>query len=257
MDTFLEACRAGDIENLRRAMSDTLDLQQGLLEAIKAQSIPVIGLLLERGVSIDHMSFIAAAREQSEEVYACFIAHGWDVNSTEHGSTALRYVQLADAFTVLTIRLAETPSMAVWLIDHGADPNVKSHDRYGEPTVTNMSTAMATNDVPIMKVLLAHGALLEKNLFEPCLAPWFDEECPAETLQFLIDSGLDPNVIVERGNGTPLQLAARRNLLAKVKVLLQAGADCKVTNETGQTPLDEAKQSGNAAMIELLQRESP
>lgn len=103
-----------------------------------------------------------------------------------------------------------------------------------------------------MRILVAHGAVLESELFDKCVAPFLDDKIGVETLQWLLDSGLDPNVIVDRGRGTPLQLAVRRGMLDKARALLQAGSSMMVHNEDGETPLEEAQKVCNKEMVELL-----
>lgn len=95
MDEMVAACRSGNIASIEEMLSSEVvvsDLQKGLCEAIEAEQIPIIRMLMQHGVTIDELSFRAAIRAGSIDIYNCFLENGWEINNLEHGKTALRYV---------------------------------------------------------------------------------------------------------------------------------------------------------------------
>lgn len=140
------------------------------------------------------------------------------------------------------------------MLEHGADPNLKHRpDECSSYQGTAIRSALAINQLESIKILVKHGAVLESNLLEPCIAPFMHEKIGIETVQYLLDAGLDPNVIIKGGSGTPLQLAVRYGLHDRVEAFLQAGADPYVENRSGETPLEEAEKSNNEAIVKLLE----
>lgn len=117
-----------------------------------------------------------------------------------------------------------------------------------------METALADNHLQSMRILVQFGAVLELKLLEKCLGARRAPALPDEALQCVLDLGMDPNQYLDNCEGSPLQVATRRGLTEKVRLLLLAGANLDVRNDSSQTPLDEAKEAGNQAMVELLQR---
>jgi ankyrin repeat protein len=69
----------------------------------------------------------------------------------------------------------------------------------------------------------------------------------------LIRAGGDPNMKIGPNEDTPLILAAGKEHVKVVKVLLANGADKEVTNKFGDTALDIAEEKGHKEMIELLE----
>jgi ankyrin repeat protein len=67
-----------------------------------------------------------------------------------------------------------------------------------------------------------------------------------------IADGADPDAFRGTSNYTPLQWAARRNLVAAIVALIAAGAHVDCPSCNGSTPLTTAAWSGHTAAIEAL-----
>lgn len=67
----------------------------------------------------------------------------------------------------------------------------------------------------------------------------------------LLEGGFDLGYANDDGD-IPLQLAARHNAVAVVKLLLDRGANPNAVNPRGETALHQAASKGNAAVVELL-----
>ena len=74
-------------------------------------------------------------------------------------------------------------------------------------------------------------------------------------MQIFLKYGADPNIqdSFDVGLNTPLHIAAEKNQLEVIKLLLSAGAHPSMKNKSGFTPLHMAARAGNkdAAMILL------
>jgi hypothetical protein len=71
----------------------------------------------------------------------------------------------------------------------------------------------------------------------------------------LLRHGVVVDVINTRGC-TALWMASREGYLPTVQLLVEGGADIDKASNNGQTPLDIARQFGNAAVAEYLTNES-
>jgi ankyrin repeat protein len=121
------------------------------------------------------------------------------------------------------VRLA----MATWMIEHGSDV----HQGGDGPL---MRAALKTTRIPMMELLLAHGADVNAEwhghfpiIFAPC------EALDPEALQWLLDHGADPNCSNASGRGTALDYVLEtyarspERLSACIDRLLDAGGRTK------------------------------
>jgi hypothetical protein len=69
----------------------------------------------------------------------------------------------------------------------------------------------------------------------------------------LVEHGADVNVRHTQWGYTPIYMAAASGSANCVKYLLAHGADPTLSSKSGQTPLDRAKEKGDAQIVELLQ----
>ena len=79
---------------------------------------------------------------------------------------------------------------------------------------------------------------------------------PAYTEDFitsLINSGISLNAIDGKLNETPLHVAAEYSSLKCVKRLVEAGADKRLKNSLGETPLDVARKAGRSDIVNFLE----
>lgn len=74
-----------------------------------------------------------------------------------------------------------------------------------------------------------------------------------EVARILIDAGADVNLrAANAAKVAPIHAACARQDLAMLQLLLEHGADPKLAQDGGFTPLDTAKQTGNLEMETLL-----
>jgi ankyrin repeat protein len=162
----------------------------------------------------------------------------------------------------------KSPSLVKWFLAHDADPNRPS--KFGHTpldiAVQQDGTDNSTRFV-FVDMLLSAGAVLNQSetIHNAVCHIRSDTEC-IEMMEFLLAKGVDINALsfVNQTNRQPgweestaLHWAVHRhqrrrmkkNMLVRVKWLLEHGADVRVKDSKGKTPLDEATDD---ALIELL-----
>jgi len=152
-------------------------------------------------------------------------------------------------------RLAGTPGLATASASVGATrqesstfffANIK-HYMYAGDTALHMAAAAFKR--PIAEVLVRHGAdcrARNRRGAEPLHyaadANHWDPAAQAETIEYLISVGADPNALDDSGVA-PIHRAVRTRSLLAVKALLDGGAGVSQPNKSGSTPLYLAEHS--------------
>jgi ankyrin repeat protein len=202
------------------------------------------------------------------------IERGADVNLWDfYGQTPL--YAAVDMNTLPKGRRVELPSMdettglqvITLLLDRGANPNAQlklripwrqvPYDRYTEPLLnigaTPLLRAAKAGDIPVVKLLLAHGALANLPNFNgdtplmaavgkgwinaPTRGAFYTEEQALEVYALLRAAGADVNARTHF-NETALHSAALRGWNELVKQLAADGAEMDVSDGHGLTPID-------------------
>jgi ankyrin repeat protein len=117
-----------------------------------ARSMPLVVALLDAGADPDDgVTLPMAASAGDIPVLQTLLAHGANVDQAwaTDGSTAL-YAML---------NWSRTPDGAVWLLDHGADPNAMAPTNAETP----LHAVARAWDVPLAERMLAHGADIERR----------------------------------------------------------------------------------------------
>lgn len=136
-----------------------------------------------------------------------------------------------------------TPAQLRELLQAGAA--VDTPDFYGRTMLMTCFTYRHPHTFEIVRTLLAAGANVNKTNFigATALVYFFDysHSNNRSLLALLLHAGADVNKPDRSGN-TALHLAAcRSHSLRMVRMLINAGADPKIANVAGQTPLDFAR----------------
>ena len=155
----------------------------------------------------------------------------------------------------LSRRLAARPALATTSSDAGATRRDAStlffaeiaHYLYAGDTALHMAAAAFRR--PAAKLLIAYGAdcrARNRRGAEPLHyaadANRWNPTAQAETIEYLISMGADPNA-VDSGDVTPLHRAVRTRSLPAVRALLDGGAKPRQPNKAGSTPLHLAVQT--------------
>ena len=172
-------------------------------------------------------------------------------------SAFLDFIQLVVAGDLdqVSIRLAAHPALATASSAVGATRQDASnfffteiaHYLYEGDTALHMAAAAFRR--PIAETLIAHGARCAARnrrgaepLHYAADANRWDPTAQAETIEYLVSIGANPNA-VDSGGATPLLRAVRTRSLPAVRALLDGGANPKQPNKTGSTPLHLAVQT--------------
>jgi ankyrin repeat protein len=152
-------------------------------------------------------------------------------------------------------RLAASPSLATALAEVGATRQGASdyffteiaHYLYAGDTALHMAAAAFRR--PIAQLLVAHGADCRARnrrgaqpLHYAADANHWDPTAQAQTIEYLLSVGADPNALDNSGVA-PLHRAVRTRSLPAVRALLDGGANLTAPNNAGSTPLHLAVQT--------------
>lgn len=145
--------------------------------------------------------------------------------------------------------VVEDDACVKWLLQKGANPNLRGVDQNDRPTGSILATAALTPTVASLKYLISYGAEADPAaLFNTIDAR--GRSTPAST-KFLIEAGIDVNARDAKSR-TPLMNASAVGNVEKVKYLLAAGADREAVTSAGQTAIDIAQERGQAEVVTLL-----
>lgn len=260
------------------------DLNRGgftaLLYAARESCIPCAKELLDQGADINLgdpdgiTPLIIALSNIHWDMGKFLVERGADVNLWDfYGQTPL--YAAVDMNTLPKGRRVELPALddttglevITMLLDRGANPNPQlklrlpwrqvPYDRYTEPMlnigVTPLIRASKAGDIPVIKLLLAHGALPnlpnfngDTPLMAACAKGWinspsrganYTEEQALEVYGLLRAAGADVNARTHF-NETALHSAALRGWNKIVQKLIADGAELDVKDGNGLTPID-------------------
>ncbi len=134
------------------------------------------------------------------------------------------------------------------LLEKGADPNLWEKT---PPLIT--ATYSVRPDV--VKLLLERGAQInaqEKEKGKTALMEAVDGGASKDAIvKILLDKGADIKITSKSGN-TVLGLACRAGRVQAARLLLDKGANINVKRQGGWTPLHDAADTGSIEMVELL-----
>jgi hypothetical protein len=141
-------------------------------------------------------------------------------------------------------------NIAKTLINLGAD--VHRSDRYG---CTPLWYALNRVDLDMTTFLFNKGAKLDKNVASLGLQRAVEDN-NTDMLRLLLNRGADPNSTYM--GATPLVHACHRKDITMIRILLDSGSDINLRSNypnmpyDGKSPLDIARESGDAQVVELL-----
>lgn len=215
---------------------DELELNKKLFEAVEANNVKRVDLLLKQGAWVlaeNNFNETLLERAKTAEMAETLIANGMRLMTSE-GESELFYVGVPEVVEVLIAHGAdvnarnvndETPlftvnsaAVAEILIAHGADVNAKTAD--GATPLSRI------NSVDVAKVLIAHGADVNAKMSHG-ETPLF-KTSSVEVAKVLIEHGADVNAVNDYG--IPMINYATHEIADVVRACQQGKTD--VTNRT-------------------------
>ncbi|KAK7732807.1 hypothetical protein SLS57_000750 [Botryosphaeria dothidea] len=208
-----------------------LELANALSSAARAGHSEVLGLLLSHGIPINEQAFLGACTAEEPAVFEQFIDHGWDINSTEFGHTALSLVVSSYACTK-------------FLLEKGADPNLGR-----EGGASPLAIAAFKPSAEVLDLILSFGAKMDPQALFNAIQLRGGGGIPV--MKLLIERGADVNARI-KGKATPLHWAVRSGDKERIQLLLENGADKTNNSFAGRTPADLALEQGKTGIYEML-----
>ena len=272
-----------------------------LMYAAREDCLECVNVLIKHHVDVDEPDpdgvapVMIAIMNNNWDIAARLIQAGCDVNQWDIYGRGPLFTAIESGVAVAGSRAAgpldpanRFTGMDVvrMLLDRGANPNMQLFYRPGGRVFggftfggtargsTPLIAAAATDDVELVKLLLAHGAdpkLYQADDQTPIMAALSgrgtfggggatDPRRAVEVLRVLHDAGTDVNVmsiqhhLLRTRGGTALHFAVRAGSIGAVKVLLAWGVDVNAKDLDGLTALDYAMGRG---YVPFLQQRQP
>ncbi|TKA54557.1 hypothetical protein B0A55_12754 [Friedmanniomyces simplex] len=243
------AAKAGDVRELQNGLqkwrddssvspSESSDFHLAAGVAVTNNQPAALEYLLDQGSSADNTLARQAAGKNGNQCLDVLYTHGWRPESEPDGN-AMPTIQMA---------IGNTEQLR-WLLDHGANANVPC----ARTNDTPLSRASRMNSTQTVDLLLQHGAVLkDSNALHAAASGGGPDEEVLAMMQHLIDLGADINALevmhAKRSGhnirvlGTALHATIRAGKPARAQWLLEHGADGKIKNERGYSPLEWAAE---------------
>jgi len=280
------AAYLGDMDKVKKRLQDGIDINSqedfgctALHTAANGGKKDIVEFLINKGADVDAKEIFGgtplyyAAIHNYADVADLLLATGADVDAKdEHGFTLLYYAiwdESKDAVKLLlrkgahvnarhsessarTSSGAYTPlDFAIWQGDKdivelliAGGADVNAEDKLGHTPLTRAKT---TGNKDLVELLKAKGAK-DAATISSAIHLAADTGDLAK-LKSLIEAGADVNAKEEKGGRTPLFVAGDSEV---ARFLIAQGANVNATDKAGWTPLHSACFNGNKNKVELL-----
>ena len=235
---LMTAARVGTVDVVRRLLAagadpNTIEVtlgQTALMLAVAENHTPVASVLLEAGASVSVRStnrftpLLFAAQQGNLEAARLLLSAGADVNESApdgiggNTNARTRFVADTDAAALLVAIDSGHADMALFLLEHGADP---AHGGAGR---TPLHSAVQQAMPDVISALLERGA--DPN-------PRLEGRLPLVSRRIAQANGLTPSTT----GSTPFLMAASFGDLESMRILVDGGADPLLTTDDGTTAL--------------------
>ena len=233
------------------ATTNIFSQETDLLKKVRDNDIEAVKGLIAAGADVNHqnddmMGYTALGLTKDIEMMKVLISAGADIN---HQDKRTGYTHLMNALNSCNTKVAQ------FLIDKGADINLKSNDG-----ATALILACGCSE-EIAKQLLDKGAdihaLTDRGMgvFTQCPSGFSKETVSYEFAEFLLSKGADideTNTTASYGGYTPLFWAVQSNNEKLVSFLVKNGANVNAASTKGKTPLSIATEAGTTKIVEIL-----
>ena len=202
--------------------------------AVSGGNPELVELLISKGADVNakgQYDRVALHYANKKGMAKILLAHGATVDApTNFGETPLHWAASGINGLDKQVDLVEFADV---LIANGADVNRKAGE--GRSYKTPLNYAAENNNLPVAKLLIAHGADVEGGGSSPLSSAGVNGDF-VEMAQVLVENGANVNARNSQGS-TPLHPACSRGNKKVVKYLLSKGADANAKDENGTTPL--------------------
>ena len=264
--SIIKGCKANDINTVSEAIAALVTqkpdkegeiLSFSVYTAVSAGKPNIVRYLLDqKDAPLDTLCPTIVSTNPSIELFQVLLDRGWDINQIDLQNSGERLLQL----------VASDMDLVRWCLDHGARVEDAHHDRF--PCLPVLQSAAALGTVETWKLLRARGA-------QPCVSMLHNAVCSAasasgcgvdrlpirmEMVKFLVEElEMDVNAVDAEAPkpwcfGPPLAYAVKVRKCREevVRYLLEKGADPTVTDVYGRDALENAENSWNDHVAEML-----
>lgn len=260
---FINACEKGEIEVVNKLLDAGANPNDGIHYAAQEGHKDVINLLLERGAEVDckeNWSCTAlhvASASGNLDIVKLLLDKGAQINEINHASETALIIVLEVMFPN-----EKHTELIKFLVDKGA--NVNATDRSGQSAILY---AVDKEDIETVKLLCRYGARVGK-------IQGFSKDYTALTsacarhnpqmVKLLLEAGANPNQSAANGyrpilHETLQKLSHetsesnKKNFFEIVMVLLNYGANVKLSDKDGKSALHYASEIDYKLSIKILQ----
>nr|CCC95088.1 predicted ankyrin repeat family protein [Trypanosoma congolense IL3000] len=253
VEVFLRAARAKDVSKC----SDMLKQKPSLIDSVEAGGfaalhfaafngdLDMLYMLLEYKPTLHLKNYdgntpmIMAAKVRQHKAIKVLVDAGADVNfRTPTGGTAAHFA--ASMGHADTVR---------YLVELGADVMHLDCE-----TGSILHWAAHSGDVECMGAIIYEFKvpidIKDSNGGTPLFTALYMKK--VEAVEFLLEHGADPQIVIEGDMSTPLHIAVEHSNAECVKLLLSHGADPNALNKSGETPLALAEKDNKKTIIKEL-----
>jgi len=179
-----------------------------------------------------------------------------DINARDHFGNTPLHRTMCDWFRRSERTQDCRLDVAIFLLEHGADPDAKNDDHE-----TPLHQAALYGSVKGAQLMLKHGANvharnkaghtpLHEVLFE--LDDSYDTlDMFLDTIRCLLEHSADVDAL-DNDHATPLHLASRYGCAKGARLLLEHGANVHLEDKKGGTPFQVASEEGETDITQLL-----
>ncbi|KAF3185787.1 hypothetical protein TWF788_003836 [Orbilia oligospora] len=218
------------------------DERTPLLHAIELGNGPIVRLLLEHGADknskdyMDRTPLFQAIERNHEEIVRILLENG----------VGLEIKDVWGRTPLLEAVIAQHQPIVELLLKHNADTECEDEGR------TPLLHAVMAQHQPIVELLLKHKADTEFEHGGSTAIFWAVIFGNETLVKLLIENNADVEARKKENGLTPLILATCGENVGMVKLLLSQGAAIETKDDTGNTSLWHAADSGHEEMAELL-----
>ena len=218
-----------------------------LFTAIRSGSERAVDSLLQRGADAnawqdDYSALMTATLCGSLRQMQMLILRGANIN-----------IKNSDSLTALWYAVPNQEKTTL-LIDHGADPRIKSDDGYS--VLVKLANVPGTEN--LCRLLIDHGADPKNSGRDNFLIYNAASSCDTALLGYLLGLGLSPNDSARNGD-YPINAAINYRCFPTIKMLIDHGADVNAlaigysfVGVNGISPLMYAAISGDSLSVSYL-----
>ena len=257
------AARGGDLALVKRAVeagavaSGGNELGQTALHfAAMGGDVAVIEYLLAHGCEPHrrdkngYTPLFCAASEGRLAAVQAFVAHGAAIDERDPSGQPVLHVAAwgpESEDEAGTERAERKIAVARWLIEHGADVNGVSYNRF-----TPLYEACISGAPRMARMLIDLGADVHatNDYCYSLIHTAAYSDCP-RLLDLLIAEGLDVNLRAPARKTTPLHCAVHEGSAAMIEALIARGAEVNAVDADGNTPLHWCRDSDKATALIL------